>query len=458
MKIDSMEQIVKKQRFFFNTHATKNLHFRKAQLKKLQTALEENEPLLHEAIYKDFKKSEFDNYTTELSLLYKDIKEARSNIFKWSRIKPVSTGILNFPASSYIIPEPLGVCLVIGAWNYPYQLSFAPVIAAIAAGNTVVLKPSELPTHTAAAMAKIVKENFDPAFFTVVEGGVEETQELLKQKFDKIFFTGSTKVGKIVYKAAAENLTPVTLELGGKSPAIITESCNLKVSAKRLVWGKFLNAGQTCIAPDYVLVHKSIEQQFLEQTKKEIISQHFAFENDNYLQIINNDNFERLTKMLVPEKIYYGGETNKETRYIQPTIMENVTMEDAVMQEEIFGPILPVLTYETIEEAIAKVNSLPKPLSCYLFTKSSATKKKVLKEISFGGGAINETVMHISNSELPFGGVGKSGIGNYHGEAGFKTFTHCKSVMDKPTWLDPSIRYYPHTLFRLKLMRWFMKF
>jgi len=458
VKIDSMEQIVKKQRAFFNTHATKNLHFRKAQLKKLQTALEENEPLLHEAIYKDFKKSEFDNYTTELSLLYKDIKEARSNIFKWSRIKPVSTGILNFPASSYIIPEPLGVCLVIGAWNYPYQLSFAPVIAAIAAGNTVILKPSELPTHTAAAMAKIVKENFDPAFFTVVEGGVEETQELLKQKFDKIFFTGSTKVGKIVYKAAAENLTPVTLELGGKSPAIVTESCNLKVSVKRLVWGKFLNAGQTCIAPDYVLVHKSIEQKFLEQTKKEIINQHFAFENNNYLQIINNDNFERLIKMLVPEKIYFGGENNKETRYIQPTIMQHVTMEDAVMQEEIFGPILPVLTYETIEEAIAKVNSLPKPLSCYLFTKSASIKKKILKEISFGGGAINETVMHISNSNLPFGGVGHSGIGNYHGEAGFKAFTHYKSVMDKPTWLDPSIRYYPHTPFRLKLMRWFMKF
>ncbi|QQX75744.1 MULTISPECIES: aldehyde dehydrogenase [Aequorivita] len=453
-----MEQIVKKQRVFFNTHATKNLPFRKAQLKKLQTALEENEPLLHEAIYKDFKKSEFDNYTTELSLLYKDIKEARSNIFNWARTKPVSTGILNFPASSYIIPEPLGVCLVIGAWNYPYQLSFAPVIAAITAGNTVILKPNELPTHTAAAMAKIVKENFDPAFFTVVEGGVEETQELLKQKFDKIFFTGSTKVGKIVYKAAAENLTPVTLELGGKSPAIITESCNLKVSVKRLVWGKFLNAGQTCISPDYVLVHKSIEQKFLEQTKEEIINQHFAFENDNYLQIINNDNFERLNKMLVPEKIYFGGENNKETRYIQPTIMQNVTMEDAVMQEEIFGPILPVLTYETIEEAIDKVNSLPKPLSCYLFTKSASIKKKILKEISFGGGAINETVMHISNSNLPFGGVGHSGIGNYHGEAGFKTFTHYKSVMDKPTWLDPSIRYYPHTPFRLKLMRWFMRF
>jgi len=453
-----MKEIITAQRNFFNTHATKNLHFRRKQLKILQQALQKNESLLHEAIYNDFKKSEFDNYTTELSLLYKDIKEARSNIFKWARTKPVSTGILNFPASSYIIPEPLGVCLVIGAWNYPYQLSFAPVIAAIAAGNTVVLKPSELPSNTAAAMAKIVKENFDPAYFTVVEGGVEETQELLKQKFDKIFFTGSTRVGKIVYKAAAENLTPVTLELGGKSPAIVTESCNLKVSVRRLVWGKFLNAGQTCIAPDYVLVHKSIEQKFLERAKEEIISQHFAFENDNYLQIINDDNFERLTKMLVPEKIYYGGQTHKETRYIQPTIMQNVTMDDAVMKEEIFGPILPVITYKTIEEAIAKVNSLPKPLSCYLFTKSSSIKKKVLKEISFGGGAINETVMHISNSNLPFGGVGQSGIGNYHGEAGFKAFTHYKSVMDKPTWLDPSIRYYPHTPFRLKLMRWFLKF
>ena len=453
-----MKEIIIAQRNFFNTHATKNLHFRRKQLKILQQALQKNESLLHEAIYNDFKKSEFDNYTTELSLLYKDIKEARSNIFKWARTKPVSTGILNFPASSYIIPEPLGVCLVIGAWNYPYQLSFAPVIAAIAAGNTVVLKPSELPSNTAAAMAKIVKENFDPAYFTVVEGGVEETQELLKQKFDKIFFTGSTRVGKIVYKAAAENLTPVTLELGGKSPAIVTESCNLKVSVRRLVWGKFLNAGQTCIAPDYVLVHKSIEQKFLERAKEEIISQHFAFENDNYLQIINNDNFERLTKMLNPEKIYYGGQTHKETRYIQPTIMQNVTMDDAVMKEEIFGPILPVITYKTIEEAIAKVNSLPKPLSCYLFTKSSSIKKKVLKEISFGGGAINETVMHISNSNLPFGGVGQSGIGNYHGEAGFKAFTHYKSVMDKPTWLDPSIRYYPHTPFRLKLMRWFLKF
>lgn len=453
-----MKEIISVQRAFFKTHVTKDIHFRRGQLKTLEKALKQNEQLLHDAIYKDFKKSEFDTYSTELSLLYKDIKEARKMIFKWARKETVSTGLLNFPASSYIVPEPLGVCLVIGAWNYPYQLSFAPVIAAIVAGNTVVLKPSELPNNTAAAIAKIIKENFDPSFFTVVEGGVEETQELLKQKFDKIFFTGSTKVGKIVYKAAAENLTPVTLELGGKSPAIVTESCNLKISVKRIVWGKFLNSGQTCIAPDYVLVQKSIEQEFLKQAKQEIISQHFAFKNDNYAQIINRDNFERLTKMIQPEKIYYGGETNAETRYIQPTIMQNVNFDDAVMQEEIFGPILPVITYQTIDEAIAKVKGLPKPLSCYLFTKSNSIKKKILKEVSFGGGAINETVMHITNSNLPFGGVGHSGTGNYHGEAGFKAFTHYKSVMDKPTWLDPSIRYYPHTPFRLKLMRWFLKF
>ncbi|MCG2419836.1 aldehyde dehydrogenase [Aequorivita sp. F47161] len=452
-----MKEIVNKQRTFFNTHATKNIQFRRKQLKTLQQALKQNEAAMHEAIYKDFKKSEFDNYSTEISLLYKDIKEARINVFKWARRKNVSTGILNFPASSFIIPEPLGVCLVIGAWNYPYQLSLAPVIAAIAAGNTVVLKPSELPSHTAALMAKIVKEHFDPSFFTVIEGGVDETQELLKQKFNKIFFTGSSKVGKIVYKAAAENLTPVTLELGGKSPAIVTENCNLKISVKRLVWGKFLNAGQTCIAPDYVLVHKSIEKKFLEQTKQEIISQHFAYENDNYLQIINNRNFERLTEMIDSKKIYFGGETNPDTRYIQPTVMQHVTLDDAVMQEEIFGPILPVIPYDTIEEAISIVNSLPKPLSCYVFTKSDSVKKKVLKEISFGGGAINDTVMHITNSNLPFGGVGHSGMGNYHGEAGFKAFTHYKSVMDKPTWLDPSIRYYPHTPFRLKLMRWLLR-
>lgn len=452
-----MKEIIENQRTFFNTLATKDIQFRRKQLKTLHKALKDNEQLLHEAIYKDFKKSEFDSYTTELALLYKDIREARKMISKWARKERVSTGIINFPASSYIVPEPLGVCLVIGAWNYPYQLSFAPVIAAIAAGNTVVLKPSELPKHTSAAMAKIVKENFDPAFFTVIEGGVEETQELLSQQFDKIFFTGSTKVGKIVYKAAAENLTPVTLEMGGKSPAIITESCNLKTTVKRVVWGKLLNAGQTCIAPDYVLVHKSIEGKFIEQLKSEITSQDFSFEKDNYVQIINDSNFERLKRMLIPEKIVFGGETDSENRYIQPTLMTGVSLEDEVMQEEIFGPILPIITYETLDQAIRVVKKFPKPLACYVFTQKKSEKKRIQNEISFGGGAINETVMHITNPNLPFGGVGPSGIGNYHSEAGFKAFTHYKSIMDKPTWFDPFVRYSPHTSFRYKLMRWLMK-
>lgn len=452
-----MKEIIENQRTFFNTLATKDIQFRRKQLKTLHKALKDNEQLLQEAIYKDFKKSEFDSYTTELALLYKDIREARKMIFKWARKERVSTGIINFPASSYIVPEPLGVCLVIGAWNYPYQLSFAPVIAAIAAGNTVVLKPSELPKHTSAAMAKIVEENFDPAFFTVIEGGVEETQELLSQQFDKIFFTGSTKVGKIVYKAAAENLTPVTLEMGGKSPAIITESCNLKTTVKRVVWGKLLNAGQTCIAPDYVLVHKSIEGKFIEQLKSEITSQDFSFEKDNYVQIINDSNFERLKRMLIPEKIVFGGETDSENRYIQPTLMTGVSLEDEVMQEEIFGPILPIITYETLDQAIRVVKKFPKPLACYVFTQKKSEKKRIQNEISFGGGAINETVMHITNPNLPFGGVGPSGIGNYHSEAGFKAFTHYKSIMDKPTWFDPFVRYSPHTSFRYKLMRWLMK-
>ena len=452
-----MKEIIENQRTFFNTLATRDIQFRRKQLKTLHKALKDNEELLHEAIYKNFKKSEFDSYTTELALLYKDIREARKMIFKWARKERVSTGVINFPASSYIVPEPLGVCLVIGAWNYPYQLSFAPAIAAIAAGNTVVLKPSELPKHTSAVMAKIVKENFDPAFFTVVEGGVEETQELLSQQFDKIFFTGSTKVGKIVYKAAAENLTPVTLEMGGKSPTIITESSNLKTTVKRVVWGKFLNAGQTCIAPDYVLVHKSIEKKFIEHLKIEITTQDFSFDNANYVQIINDSNFERLKRMLIPEKIVFGGETDSNNRYVQPTIMTDVSLEDEVMQEEIFGPILPIITYETLDEAINIVNRFPKPLACYVFTQKNSEKRRIQNEISFGGGAINETVMHITNPNLPFGGVGPSGIGNYHGEAGFKAFTHYKSIMDKPTWFDPFVRYSPHTSFRYKIMRWLMK-
>tara|TARA_R110002049_G_scaffold68949_3_gene178630 strand:+ start:5096 stop:6451 length:1356 start_codon:yes stop_codon:yes gene_type:complete len=451
-----MQKIIAAQRQFFNTHKTKDVTFRINQLKTFKKMLQENEEALHEAIYKDFKKSSFENYLSELALVYHDIDEAIKKCKRWSRTRRVSTNIANFPASSYIIPEPLGVCLVIGAWNYPYQLSLAPAIAAIVAGNTVVLKPSELPKNTSALMANLVAKYFKSEFFTVVEGGIPETTELLKQKFDKIFFTGSTNVGKIVYKAAAENLTPVTLEMGGKSPTFVTEDANLKMTAKRMIWAKFLNAGQTCIAPDYVMVHESVQKEFLKLAKKEIIDANYAFHNDNYLQIINDDNFERLQKLLIRDKIYHGGKVDKAERYMEPTIMQDVSFEDAVMQEEIFGPILPVISYTDLDKAIDKVNELSKPLSCYVFTSSSKSRKKIERKISFGGGAVNDAVMHISNPKLPFGGVGNSGIGNYHGVAGFKAFTHYKSVLNKPTWFELPLKYAPYAKWKLKLLKRFM--
>jgi aldehyde dehydrogenase (NAD+) len=340
----------------------------------------------------------------------------------------VATNLVNLPAKSFIMPEPLGVCLIIGAWNYPYQLSFGPAIAAIAAGNTVILKPSELPIRTSQVMAKMINENFDPAFFKVVEGGIPETNALLAERFDKIFFTGSVGVGKIVYQAAAKYLTPVTLELGGKSPAIITDAANLKLHVKRIIWAKFINAGQTCIAPDYILLPKSLEQEFLTLAKAEIANEQFAVANDNYVQIINTKNVQRLANLLDPAKVFCGGGFNEQTRVFEPTIMQQVSFDDKIMQEEIFGPILPVITYENLDEAISEIKNREKPLSCYVFTSSTTLKNKIINELSFGSGAINECIMQITNSNMPFGGVGESGIGAYHGEFGFKTFSHFKSV------------------------------
>ena len=361
-----MNDIVSKQRTFFYTHKTKAIQFRLAQLNKVETLLKSNEDLLYQAIYEDFKKSKFDTYVTELALLYQDIKEAKRNIRKWSKIKRVGTNMLNFPARSYIIPEPLGVCLVIGAWNYPYQLTLAPVIAAIAAGNTVIIKPSEMAPKTSALMAKLINENFDSGFLKVVEGGILETTALLECKYDKIFFTGSPQVGKIIYQAAAKNLTPVTLELGGKSPAIITADSNLKMTVKRMVWAKFLNAGQTCIAPDYVLVHKSVEKKLLELLKLEIEKENFSIENGNYTQIINERNLNRLSDMFSSENVFVGGKINTLSRTIEPTVLQDIKYTDNVMKEEIFGPILPVISYQNIEEAIQYVNDNPKPLACYV--------------------------------------------------------------------------------------------
>jgi len=448
-----MHSIISEQRTYFNTHATKDVSFRIQQLKKLKKTLKANESLLLEAIYADFKKSPFDTLVTELALVYQDIDEACKKLYVWSRKKPTRTNLLNFPARSYVLPEPLGVVLVIGAWNYPYQLSLAPLVAAMAAGCTVVLKPSELPARTSAAMKRIISESFSEAYIAVVEGGIPETTQLLAEKFDKIFFTGSTAVGKIVYKAAAEHLTPVTLELGGKSPAFVTADCNLKMTAKRLIWAKFLNAGQTCIAPDYVLVDRQMEQPFLEACRKEIEKEQLSFANGNYSQIINNQNFERLQSLIDPAKVFCGGTVDSAERYIAPTIIQNATFEDAIMQEEIFGPILPVIPYDSLDDAINKVAGLPKPLSCYVFTGTSKTKKKVLNSLSFGAGMVNDAVMHITNSHLPFGGVGASGIGSYHGEAGFRTFTHYKGVIEKSNWLELPLKYFPHTKTKL----WWVK-
>jgi len=453
-----MQALINAQREFFNTHTTRELRFRIQQLNKLYYLLKDNEQLLFDAIYKDFKKSEFDTYVSEMALVYHDIKDAKRNLYKWARREKVSTNLLNFPAKSYIIKEPLGVCLVIGAWNYPYQLSLAPAVAALAAGNTVILKPSELPAETSKVMAQLINSSFDPSIFKVVEGGVDETTVLLEQDFDKIFFTGSTKVGKIVYQAAAKNLTPVTLELGGKSPAFITKDCNLKMTVKRLVWAKFLNAGQTCIAPDYVFVAKEIEQKLLEALKAEIEKEQFAIANNNYVQIINDANFERLSKMIVPSKVFVGGKTKASERYIEPTILQNATFGDAAMQEEIFGPILPVLAYTNLEEAILEAKQLPKPLSAYVFTSSPESREKVLQRLSFGGGAVNDAVMHITNPQMPFGGVGNSGIGSYHGKAGFDCFTHKKSILQKATWLELPLKYFPHSKSKLKWIKRTMKF
>jgi len=453
-----MKEIIQKQRDFFDTHQTKDISFRIHQLQIFEKVLKENEAALNEAIYADFKKSAFETYISELALLFQDIKDAKRCLYKWARKKKVKTNLMNFPASSYIIPEPLGVCLVIGAWNYPYQLSLAPAIAAIAAGNTVVLKPSELPSRTSAIMAKLINNNFDPTFFKVIEGGVPETTELLEQKFDKIFFTGSTKVGKIIYEAAAKTLIPVTLELGGKSPAFVTEESDLKMTVKRLVWAKFLNAGQTCIAPDYVMVHKSVKHKFLELAKSEIIEANYSFDSGNFLQIINQENFERLENLKKSGTIFFGGKSDKQQRYIQPTILTDIDFDSDVMQEEIFGPILPIIEYVEIDDAIKKVNKLPRPLSCYIFTNSSKVKNEILNKISFGGGAINDAVMHITNPNLPFGGVGHSGMGSYHGESGFKTFSHFKSILDKPTWLELPLKYAPYSKSKLTWLKLLMKF
>ena len=447
------QEIIDKQRAFFETNATKEISFRIQQLKHLKSVLQQNEELLYNAIYSDFKKSKYETYTTELAIMYHEIDLALVKIKKWSKKKRVSIGLANLPGKTYIIPEPFGTVLVMGAWNYPYQLSIVPAIAAITAGCTVIIKPSEIPANSSSIMAKIINENFSPEFFKVIEGGVLETTELLKVKFDKIFFTGSIPVGKIIYQAAAKHLTPVTLELGGKSPAIITKDVNIDMTAKRLVWAKFLNTGQTCIAPDYVMVDKAIHDDLLSAIQRHIESADYKVENQNYTQIVNQKNFDRLQNMIEPEKVCFGGHCDTENRTISPTVMKGVSFSDKVMQEEIFGPILPVISFDHLDQAITDIKKLSKPLSCYVFTKSKTIKNKILQEISFGGGAVNDAVMHFMEQNLPFGGVGDSGIGSYHGKAGFETFSHYKSILEKSFLIELNLKYSPYTSTKLKWLK-----
>ncbi len=451
----NITELISAQRTFFESGATRSIDFRIAQLEKLDEALRTNEQLMIDAIYTDLKKSRFDTFTSELSLVYREISFCLNNIRSWSKKQRVRTNLVNFPSRSYRLAEPYGVTYIAGAWNYPYQLTLLPLVDALAAGNTAVVKPSEVAPNTSAAMAKIINTTFPMEYCHVVEGGAEKAQELLEQRFDYIFFTGGTVIGKKVYEAAAKHLTPITLELGGKNPAIVLPDCDMETSAKRLVWGKFLNAGQTCVAPDYILVHSSVEQQLLDSMKK-ILERHFP-KNDfseNFMAIVNEKHFDRITSLVDRAKIFYGGVFDKKRLFISPTILHHSTFEDAIMKEEIFGPVLPVVRFDNLEKTLSTIKKYPKPLSVYVFGSSKIEKERIFHELSFGGGSYNDTVMYFANDHLPLGGVGASGIGAYHGAEGFKTFSHYKSIMEKATWLEFwFLKTPPYKEWKLKILR-----
>jgi aldehyde dehydrogenase (NAD+) len=446
------------QRQYFKAQHTKPLSARQTALRSFKQMLLENEAKLYAAVQADFGKSEHEAFLTEWAILIKDIDEALGSLKNWTKPQKVRTNLVNWPGKSFTIAEPFGQCLVIGAWNYPIQLSFAPVIAALAAGNTVILKPSELAANSAQCMAEIVAAYFSPKLFTVVQGGVAETTALLSERFDKIFFTGSPAVGRIVYQAAAKHLTPVTLELGGKSPAILTPSANLPVAIKRLVWAKFLNAGQTCIAPDYVFIHDSIYEDSIALFKSTITNNNYQLSSKNYVQIINERHLERLEQLIQKEKVAYGGNVDRNTRTIKPTLLRDISLEDPVMQEEIFGPILPLIRYTHFDEVLSYIQDHEKPLSAYLFSNDQAEQNAWLNRLSFGGGCINDAIMHITNPNLPFGGVGQSGTGSYHGKAGFTTFSHLKSVFKKPNIFEVPLKYPPYTQTKMDWIKRLLKF
>ncbi|KUJ59661.1 aldehyde dehydrogenase [Flavobacteriaceae bacterium CRH] len=423
-----------------------DIAYRKETLKKLLHNIQKSEDLIVKALYDDFKKPEFEAVLTETNYVISELKDTIKSIKKWAKPKRVFPSLLNFPSTDYIYKEPYGKVLVIAPWNYPFQLALCPLISAVAAGNRVVLKPSELTPNTSAIIAKIIEKTFHVNHVEVIEGGVETSNKLLAQRWDYIFFTGSVTVGKVVAKAAAENLTPVTLELGGKNPCIIDETADLKLAAKRIVWGKFINAGQTCIAPDYILIQKNMKINFISFLMEEITKAYGKKleKSPDFARIINTKNWLRLVNMIESEKISFGGETDANKLYISPTLIEEPDLDSPVMKEEIFGPILPILTYETDDDIKNVVSRYEKPLAFYIFSDNKSFAKKLISTYSFGGGCINDTVVHFSNKRLPFGGVGHSGIGAYHGQLSFDIFSHHKGVVKKGNWIDLPMRYAPY--------------
>ncbi|UFH45224.1 aldehyde dehydrogenase [Flavobacterium galactosidilyticum] len=423
-----------------------DIKYRKESLKKLLHVITQNEEAIINALYSDFKKPAFEAVLTETNYVIGDLKQTIKNINSWAKPKKVWSSLLNFPSSDYIYSEPYGNVLILSPWNYPFQLALCPLVAAVAAGNKVTLKPSELTPHTCAIIAKIISETFPVKDVVVVTGDATIAADLLKKRWDYIFFTGSVGVGKIVAKAAAENLTPVTLELGGKSPCIVDETANLELSARRIVWGKIINAGQTCVAPDYILVHHEMKDTFVKFLIQEIekaLGQN-PEESPDYARIINLKNWQRQLSLLENQKILYGGQASQDSLYLSPTLLDEPKMDSLVMKEEVFGPILPILSYKSKEEIDKIISSFDKPLALYLFSQNNFFIDEVLKKYSFGGGCINDTVIHLVNNNLPFGGVGNSGMGAYHGKLSFDIFSHKKSIVKRGTWLDLPLRYAPY--------------
>lgn len=459
MNEQEIKMIVSNQRKYFLSGSTLNVDTRIAVLKKLKNSIIQHEAEIHRALQKDLGKSNFESYMCETGLVLSEISYMLKHIRSFAKEKSVLTPLAQFHSQSFKKPCPYGVVLIMSPWNYPFLLTLDPLVDAIAAGNTAVVKPSAYSPYTSEIIRRILSDCFDKQYTAVITGGRSENTFLLKEHFDYIFFTGSQAVGKEVMRQAAEHLTPVTLELGGKSPCIVEKSANLKLAAKRIVFGKYLNCGQTCVAPDYVYCDRSVKDKLIKEIKKQIQRQFGKqpLERDDYGKIINKKHFDRISKLINADKVIWGGKTDPRTLKIEPTVIDNATFGDAVMQEEIFGPLMPILTYDSLDEAIRNINSMPHPLALYIFTNDNGIAGKVISQCGFGGGCINDTIIHLATSEMGFGGFGPSGMGSYHGKDGFNTFTHHKSIVDKKTWIDLPMRYQPYKKSNEKLVRMFFK-